>query len=389
MVHNFLFWQPTFIQTTRPLPTTLENLNKVCGFSGTDTSMLEIAGHLAQTGGHTVRVLSGGPASKSDGISYLSPNQDHLDVIVDDLATVDVLVLVYLTPESMGEMMDLARRTCHAQLSVVMWCHSINIPAHQIEFLQNLCEARGARFSIVGVSDFVRGHLNNTLAKGPTCSYTTIPNALNPGIFTRTPSTSIERKKDPPREPLSMVFMASYERGGRVAREVHASLDRRGLNMGAFRAFSYCDANRGITSLPKSELAARLRQCDYFVYPLVLDYASVHHDTYACVVLEAMAAGVLVVSWNVACLKGVYGDLITLVEPPVFPGYDPTASGGSNPLMLGEAAVEALADAVHNLIDLPTDVREARRENARAWALTQTWKSRAEALLVVVDSTHQ
>ncbi|MEW5315190.1 MAG: hypothetical protein WDW38_006636 [Sanguina aurantia] len=321
--HSFLLWQPAFIQTRRMMPTTLLNLNEGHGFSGTDTSMLEIAGHLVKRG-HGVHVLSGGPATRRpghDGISYMSPDRSYMDdpVQVRTMAAVSTLVLVYLTPESLGEMAEVMRRASNSRLRVVLWCHSLHLGAHEFEFVKQVCAARGAHLSVVGVSDFVREKLRPTLeACGLTGAYITIPNAVNPDLFTGEQGGRVGV-----REPRSMVFFASYERGGRIAKEVHARLGLRGLAMGGMHVFSYCDAS--ITGLSKSSLARRLRTCDIFVYPLILDCGSVHHDTFACVVLEAMASGVLVVTWDVACLRGVYGDLITLVPTPICPGYDPAS----------------------------------------------------------------
>lgn len=349
------------------LPTTLENLHEGGGFSGTDTSMLEIAGGLA-TRNHGVRILAGGPAAVSretPNLSYLSPERTFLDTQLD-LARVDVLVVVYMMPEAPAhaEMMDVLRRLTNPRLRVFCWCHVIFQQAH-IALLENACLHRNLQLTLVCVSDFVRAHLSVHHH-----DLVVIPNAVNPDIFL---------SEDPgEREPRSLVFSASYERGGRLAEAVHTSLLRTHGPIGAMHLCSYCDAL--IPSLSKKALASRLRGCDYMVYPLVLDNGSVHHDTYACVVLEAMASGVLVVSWDVACMRAVYGDLITLVSPPPWPGYDGQAAGGSNPGMLEAGAVAALADAVSQLMALPTATREARREVAQAWALSQTWGARVDAL---------
>lgn len=369
---QFLFWQPSIIQRRRLMTTTLDNVREGGGFSGTDTSMLEVADGLVSRG-HGVRVLSGGPASRrsgSAGCTYLSPERTFLDTQHADLVQVDVLVVVFMMPEAPAhaEMMDLLRRLSNPNLRVLCWCHLIYQETH-IALLRNACIHRGLRMTLVCVSDFVRGHLAHQSSE-----LVTIPNGIHPDIF---------RATDTVREPHSFVFCASFERGGRIAQAVYALLQDRGQKMGTMHLCSYCDADK-VPSLSKRALAQRMVTCDYMVYPLVLDNGTVHHDTYASVVLEAMACGVLVVSWDVACLRGVYGDLITLVPPPPWPGYDPQAVGGSNLAMLEPTSVSVLADAVSALMALSSEQREARREAARSWAQTQTWDLRVRALVQVL-----
>lgn len=376
------------------MPTTLQNLNEGCGFSGTDASMLELARGLATGTGtrHVVRVLSGGPARTDkvetadskcgeDGvIHYLSPERNFLDAPkqVSDLSTVDVLILVYLMPEAHLEMIDLFRRLPNPLLRVFLWCHSVFTSADVVR-VETACLERQIPLMLVGVSDFVREHLS---AAGHAKSYITIPNAINPYIFD-------DAGRDE-REPNSFIFCASYERGGAVARSVHALLKTRhalpsDMPIGALYLCSYCDTAVG-PSMSKDALASRMRKCEYMVYPLVLSSGSVHHDTYACCVLEAMASGVLVVSWDVACLRGVFGDLITLVTPPAFMGYDPHARSGTNKAMLEDSSVTLLADAVSVLMALTPAQRETRRLAARSWALQQTWDKRVASLVLAINT---
>lgn len=358
------------------MPTNYHNLIRGCGFSGTDASLLEISRGLARQG-HGVRVLSGGPASKetiegdSGVVEYLSPEPCFLNSAdrLEDLARVDVFVVVYMTCDAHPDMLDVLKRLTNPRLKVFLWCHSIYTTG-MITVLESACMRRQTPFMLVGVSEFVRTHLAARRAK---CVI--IPNAINPSIF------NMEQREV--REPLSFVFCASYERGGHIAEEVHKLL-KMTLPMGAMYVSSYCDPALG-PSLSKIALASRMRSSDYMVYPLVLGQGAVHHDTYACVILEAMACGVLVVTWDVACLRGVYGDLITLVPPPEFPGYDPGAEFGTNGAMLRPAAISALADAVSLLANLPVGEREAIRMRARTWAVEQTWDKRVTALLSEVE----
>lgn len=349
------------------MPITLTNLNGGCGFSGTDAAMLEIAGGLALRG-HGVRILSGGPANMrvgADGIRYLSPVRSFLDsdAVKSDLNEVDVFVISYL--HDIQELFDILLRVVNGNkksIRLVLHCQCI-FSAGSVEAVSSACTQLGVHMYIAGVSDFVEFH---TASCGR--PYFSLGNGINPAIFCADTGVTSSR------EPMSFVFAASYERGGRIAREVHERLKTRGLHMGAMNVASYCDVT--LPSLSKMDVAKLLDASDFFVYPLVLDAGNVHHDTFACSVLEALACGVEVVTWDVACMRNVYGEYITLVSPPPHPGYSPHAASGFNPEMLTMQSVDALADAVTRVAELPPQERERRRHTARTWALGQTWEKR-------------
>lgn len=370
-------WQPSGIRLSRSMPLTLENLNNSSGFSGSDTCMLEMASGLAQAG-HGVRVMVGGPTTSAgvDGICYLTfPILDGAGLA--DLKRVDTLILSYFFGQSAQELFDVVSQLSHPGLQIWLWCQSL-FPLVDVDFVERLTEHFGAELHLVGVSGYA-GRIMQT-RKRESSTYCTILNGLNPDVF-EAGKTHVHNRPN-----LSFAFTACYERGGRIAELVHATLARRGLVMGDMSVSSYCNSVPKNPSLSKKGVADMLHKSDYMVYPLSLDDGRVHHDTYACVVLEAMACGALVVTWDVACLRDVYGDLITLVPTPPCQGYDRTASEGSNPLMLSQSAIETLADAVAALDALPTSVREARRSNAQAWALSQTWASRVSQLVSLMDA---
>lgn len=128
-------------------------------------------------------------------------------------------------------------------------------------------------------------------------------------------------------------------------------------------------------SLSKSALASLLSRSDYFVYPLSLEDGRVHHDTYGSAVLEALAMGVVVVTWGVACMPGVYGDRVVLLEPD---GHDRFARFARNPWMNSDSAVELLGEAVLGL-ERDQDRKRGLRERGTSWARSQTWASRVNS----------
>lgn len=374
-MQKFLFWQPATVRDARQMPVTLENLNHGCGFSGTDAAMLEVAGSLARQG-HDVCVMAGGPSSlaASDRIEYMCDTQTgDMDL---KLSAIDVLVISFVHPHSHEELSRVFKRLTRPHLRVLFWLHCM-FPGTIIDYVERLTESVGGQLTLIAVSEFVYQHIMRRRRAGTRCGV--VMNGINPAVF---------HEAQDVRDPLSFVFSASYERGGRIAELVHNRLAQvlpTELGpVGEMRVCSYCDPT--IASLSKQALASMLRRSDYMVYPLVLSGGSVHHDTFACVVLEAMASGVLVVTWDVACFRGVYGDLITLVPPPPHAGYDPTSElGGCNHSMTNLTAVDVLVDAVAQLVAMPARERECRREKAREWALAQTWDRRAASVLDILE----
>lgn len=139
-----------------------------------------------------------------------------------------------------------------------------------------------------------------------------------------------------------------------------------------------------VGSLGKQKLIELLCLSDYFVYPLTNFKGEVYHDTFSQCVIEAMACGVIVLSWDVACLREVYGELAVLLTPPDYPDYDRNADTGINMNMRGEAATEAFCDAILRLEESPEN-KEAIRRRAFEWARKQTWDKRAEQFLHVAN----
>jgi hypothetical protein len=117
----------------------------------------------------------------------------------------------------------------------------------------------------------------------------------------------------------ALCFFACFERGGQVAQKV---LDRL-VQIDASESWNprvvvsqYGHADQ---QLDKKRLMTILNNTRYFVYPLVLPPNggfSVHRDTYACCVAEALAMGVEVFSYPIAALAEHYADMIHWIPFP-------------------------------------------------------------------------
>jgi glycosyltransferase involved in cell wall biosynthesis len=92
-----------------------------------------------------------------------------------------------------------------------------------------------------------------------------------------------------------------------------------------------------------------------------------------------MASGVIVVTWNVACLPEWYGTYAVLVDPPPYDHGSSHAPFGHNTNMNADDSVNALLNAIKHLDDNP-EKKKNIRERAMNWATSQTWERSAMAL---------
>ena len=194
---------------------------------------------------------------------------------------------------------------------------------------------KNKQFYIVGVSDFVKRFYDK-------CGlpYRTIYNAVNDSIFVNN-NLDYDRKKG------NFVFFASFERGGelciRIFSKINSIYDKKcKLHITSYEKDDFEKINDSndpssivkYSSLSKVHIKKLLDECDYFIYPLVnKTTGSVHHDTFACVILEALACGVTVITWDVACFKSIYSNHIDLIDPPIKSTYNPQAQFGVCDLM--------------------------------------------------------
>ena len=121
----------------------------------------------------------------------------------------------------------------------------------------------------------------------------------------------------------SMIFTASWERGGIMAEKIFNKLN---WTDGRFDKFCYYNISNNISvnnniyyngSVDKNTIYNKLIKSEYFVYPLILNHSnSVHLDTFACVVSEALKTGVIVITLPLGALPEIYGDSIIFIDIP-------------------------------------------------------------------------
>ena len=134
---------------------------------------------------------------------------------------------------------------------------------------------------------------------------TTIGNPVADDIITEVNSKNIPKKKG------KFVYHAAWARGGNVAVDAVRKID---IEDKEFHAFDYLMATHDHkdnffhmhNGVDKHTLFHHLAEAEYFLYPLYTPYHDVHKDTFSCVVAEAIALGVVPITFPLGALPELF-----------------------------------------------------------------------------------
>lgn len=390
---NFLFYHPFVKERAQDI--SYGALHVGAGFSGTENAVIELSKYLVDIG-HKVTVLGITRASiKSAGVVFKpytgrlkkgldwKPLLKDLDIFTPIFYFEDIIatqIIKYLS----------VRKAC----GIWLWFQSF--PGNN-DYNTGLTALRSAGRNVLCsfVSDYSR-QAYLPMYKELCTHFTTIGNGI-PGYYLNQSENTANRRKG------NWVFHALFERGGRVAENVFMKVRNSSpISAQALRFASYVPSTAGenasaalsdLSSSPshfpstavtyhgtlsKRNISELLGRSDYFPYLLADTNTNfVHHDTYATVVLEALARGVIVVTWDVACFKNVFGDNVIRLQvqqPSDGTVYDPSARTGRNSWMTSTDAVEVVAQAILRLEDGQQAEKERLRISGQRWAEQFTWE---------------
>lgn len=367
-----------------------ENLNYGSGFSGTETAMMEYAKLLADKG-HDIHII--GPVKNqiiSQKIHMYPYNLENLQKI--GLSDLDIFCPIYYIEQALP-ILNLINPKRTKLWIMLQWFISDELILDLSKFFYTIyhCVSEFVKTQYLN-SPIIRNSKNFNEIKN---RFIVIPNGINELFKERklllkngVLNSLITQKKG------NWAFFASFERGGLVALRIFDKIHKehpdvaKSIYISTYYTPQYNELleyqkkyewMKIYKSLSKSNICDILTMCDYFVYPLVLQDGRVHHDTYGCVVLEAMARGVIVITWDVACMKDVYGDYIVLLPVIEYNGYSGKDRFGSNANLLKEEAINIFAKTILYLEE-NKEIKEKMRDNAMKWAHTQLWSSNIKTL---------
>jgi glycosyltransferase involved in cell wall biosynthesis len=292
------------------------------GASGTDTSTILIAEHLASKG-HEV-VVTSDPLEPQilekcvkEG-KFLNPGTSVRGVIYTNISfdgvlnkTFDILVNSLWFDDYKSLPIKITKGLIY--WNHLQWCYGID---KIIEFVKE----NNLKLAFIDISQWQKeltqssvDHARRELPNG--IIQTLIPNPIMDDEIRKVLALNIPKKKH------KVVFHASWPRGGNVAIQTVRDL---GWTDAEFHAFDYllcihdhkdsCFFNH--SGVDKQTLFRHIAEAEYFIYPLYTPYQDVHKDTFSCVVAEALAFNTSVVTYPLGALPEIYKSYVNWTEWP-------------------------------------------------------------------------
>jgi glycosyltransferase involved in cell wall biosynthesis len=282
------------------------------GASGTDTSTILIAEHLASKGHDVVitvdpleppllakyesmgRVFV--PGQKVRGVAYTNFNFDGIENRNFDILVNSLWFSAY------------SQLPITVTKGLIYWCHMqwIYGSGEIVKFVNE----KNLKLAFVNISEWERknnlGVMNSIFeGVGGKGFKTMIPNPILTDEIENILSQQIPKKKH------KVVFHASWARGGNVAIQTVRDLK---WDNPEFHAFDYLMTIHDHKDpyfvmhmgVDKQTLFKHIAEAEYFIYPLYTPYNDVHKDTFSCVVAEALALKTNVVTYPIAALPEYY-----------------------------------------------------------------------------------
>lgn len=293
------------------------------GGSGTDSSSIIVAEYLAKQGHEVVFVFDklepaleikeierGNefiPGKLVNGVTYTYIGFENIENLEFDI------LISSLWFE------DYKKIPIKVTKALIYWCHMQWI--YGIGELIDFAKVNNINLGFVHISDWEKSMNSNTyrhateLYKGRVFN-TLIPNPILDDVVEEVLAKKIEKKKH------KFVFHASWPRGGEVAYRAFLKLES---EVKEFHAFDYLmvignhrekffHRHEGVD---KKTLFEHLAEAEYFVYPLYTPYQDVHKDTFSCVVAEAIALGVIPITYPLGALPDNFGKHCQWIDMPI------------------------------------------------------------------------
>jgi len=365
---NFVFYYSVEANATRQVNISYNNYMYNGGFSGTEGPMIEMAHYLASNGHRVYFCGCSEEPPECNGNLIYSKNLTKEIISYADVFIPFFRILQdindYANPihPYEGEFKDIwiLMSNMKKNSKVFLWVQ-IHIKAQLIALMAGICDAIELELNIIYVSNYIK-QFHERMMQRINYDYnkhksTIIYNSINKEIFSK-PINATEFEKQG-----NHAYLSHPARGRghaeTIARMVGAKLHSQDYTLSK--------------SVGKQGVKEIYDKCDYFVYPLTRTNGVVHHDTYACVVHEAMACGAIVITWDVACMRDIYGENIILIEPPHHKNYCRWSEANWNPKMADANALNLFANKIFDL-NSKSDEKEELRRKARAWALDNTFE---------------
>ena len=291
------------------------------GGSGTDTSSVLVAEHLAKQGHEVVFVADKLeppleenyknmgrvyiPGEEFYGVKYTNNEFEGIEN-----KEFDILI-------SMLWFQDYNKLPIKVTKGLIYWSHMQWV--YGIGEIINYVKDNNLKLGFVHISNWEKQmngdllHMLSNTGIDPTIDL--IPNPVFDEIIEEVVN------ENPIRKPHKFIFHASWPRGGNVSFDAVDKLD---FEDKEFHAFDYLmvihDHGKPFFKMhmgvDKKTLFKHLAESDYFIYPLYTPYQDVHKDTFSCVVAEAIALGAIVLTYPLGALPENFEGLCQWLDLP-------------------------------------------------------------------------
>jgi putative sugar O-methyltransferase len=261
--------------------------------SGTDQSVIMVAEYLAKNNYDVTIVLENTDKKQCRGVKYTAFDYEGL---VD--SEVDFLVsCLWFT--------DYDKIPFKVTTGLIYWYHMAW--AYGIYEMIQYVNKYNLKFSCVNISNWSYNQtkeiiLNNFTKETQFHKSVIIPNPIMTDLMDNSINKNLTRKKN------SCIFHAQWSRGGVVAQNV---LDELGWE----KMYSV-DYTNHKNSIDKQALFDKMVQHDYFIFPLYDGSSCLYKDTFSCAVAEAIAAGVIVITYPLGAIPEYFSDGCVFIEFP-------------------------------------------------------------------------
>lgn len=261
--------------------------------SGTDQSVIMVSEYLVSKGHEVTIVLEKTDKQPCRGVNYTDFSYEGIKD-----SEIDVLVSALWFDKYKDFPFKINKGLIYWYH--MAWVYGIN---EMIEF----CNDRSIKMAFLNISKWAQNQNEWNISLGKSKIENTInviiPNPIMTDLIDEINNESVVLKKE-----KTSIFHAQYGRGGSIADRVVNELGWDKISL-----FDYVNPANGTD---KKTVFTKLLEADYFIFPLYHPNGCVYKDTFSCSVAEAVAAGVIVITYPLGAIPEYFSDGCVFLDFP-------------------------------------------------------------------------